>query len=297
MNNFKSGFISVVGRPNVGKSTLLNSILGEKLVITSHKPQTTRNAIRCIYTDDDSQIVFIDTPGMTTPKNKLGSFMQNSATGSLSDVEAILYIIEPDKKLGPSDRKILEMLEKQNAPVIALINKIDTIEKEELLEVINTLSSYDFIEEIIPISALKGDGIDIVLDSIKKRLPEGPKYFPEEMIIDQSERFIISEIIREKILRSLKEEIPHGTAVEITSMKARENGDKIDIEANIICERKGHKRIIIGKNGSMLKKIGTRAREDIEFFLKQPVNLELWIKVKDKWRDKPMDLSDLGYVE
>lgn len=293
--NFKSGFISIIGRPNVGKSTLLNSILGEKMVITSEKPQTTRNAIRCIYNDDETQIVFIDTPGMTKPKNKLGNFMDNASRSSMKDVEAIIYMVEPEKKLGPTDRKIIENLSKKKVPIFAVINKIDTLEKEKLLETIQELDSYKIFKEIIPISALKGDGVEVLLDEIKKVLPEGPQYFPNDMIIDQSERFIISELIREKILRLTKEEIPHGTAVEIDSMEAREDKDIIDIEATIFCERKPHKKILIGKNGSMLKRIGTSARRDIENFLKQPVNLQLWVKVRDNWRDKPFDLTDLGF--
>ncbi len=291
----KTGFISIVGRPNVGKSTLLNSIMGEKLVITSHKPQTTRNVIRCIYNDDQTQMVFIDTPGMIKPKNKLGDYMMKSATSSLKDVECIVYIIEPDKKLGPGDRTILENLKKTDVPVIAVINKIDTVNKEDLLEVIQMLDGQDFFKDIIPMSAINGDGTGILLEAIKKYLPEGPEYFPPEARTDQSERFIISELIREKILRSTQEEIPHGTAVEITSISEREGKDLVDIEATIYCEKKSHKGILIGKNGSMLKKIGTRAREAIEFFLKQPVNLQLWVKVRDNWRDKPFDLNDLGY--
>lgn len=293
--DLKSGFVSVVGRPNVGKSTLLNSILGEKLVITSEKPQTTRNAIRCIFNDEDSQIVFIDTPGMTKPKNKLGNYMQKAATGALNDVEAIIYIVEPEKKLGPADREILETLSKVKTPVIAVINKIDTVEKESLLEVINTLKDYEFFKDIIPISALKGDGVDILKEELKSYIPEGPPFFPRDMIIDQSERFIIAEIIREKILRLTKEEIPHGTAVEVTQMKERPHKDIVDIDATIFCEKNSHKRILIGKNGSMLKRIGMKARKDIEMFLKQPVNLQLWVKVQDNWRDRPFYLSEFGY--
>lgn len=294
-NEFKSGFISIVGRPNVGKSTLMNNILGEKMVITSEKPQTTRNAIRCIYNDEESQIVFIDTPGMTKPKNKLGNYMQKASTDSMKDVEAIIYIVEPDKKFGPTDLEIIESLSKKKIPVIAVINKIDTIEKEKLLEVIQKLDEYKIFKEIIPISALKGDGVNVLLDEIKEILPEGPEYFPRDMIIDQSEKFIISELIREKILKLTNEEIPHGTAVEIDTMEARPDKDLIDIDATIFCERKSHKRILIGKNGSKLKQIGSRARKDIEMFLKQPVNLQLWVKVRDNWRDKPFDLGDLGY--
>lgn len=295
--NFKSGFISIIGRPNVGKSTLLNQILGEKMLITSNKPQTTRNAIRCIHTDEDSQMIFIDTPGIVRPKNKLGSYMLKAAEDTLSDVDVIVYMVEPDQKIGPRDQEILQTLSKIKTPVIAVINKIDTVPKEDLLAVIAQLQQYPFLKDIIPISAYKGDGVEILLSDIKKELPEGPEYFPPDMIIDQSERFIIAEIIREKILRLTGDEVPHGTAVEVTSMKARADKDIIDIDATIYCERKTHKRILIGKNGSMLKKIGTQARQNIEFFLKQPVNLQLWVKVRDNWRDRSFDLSDLGYKD
>ena len=294
-NNFKSGFVSLIGRPNVGKSTLLNNILKDKVVITSPKPQTTRNTIRCIYTDDNSQIIFLDNPGFTKARTKLGNYMNESIIGSLVDTEVILFLIEPEEKLGKTDLKLIELLKSYNLPIIAVINKIDTVNKEELLGIIEKLNEYDLFNEIIPISALKGDGTSVLLDEIKKLLPEGPQYFPEEMIIDQSERFIIAEIIREKILRLTNEEIPHGTAVEVTSMKKRPGKDIIDIDATIFCEKKSHKRILIGKNGSMLKKIGTQARKDIEFFLKERVYLDLWVKVRENWRDKAFDLSDLGY--
>ncbi len=294
---FHSGFISVIGRPNVGKSTLLNEILGEKLLITSQKPQTTRNAIRCIRTDSDSQMVFIDTPGMTAARNKLGDFLLKTAQNSLEDVDAVVLLVEPDKIPGPGDKHILEALSKVKTPVLLAINKIDTVAPQDLLAVMDAYKQYDFIQEIIPISATRGDGVPILVEELKKRLPEGPEFFPPDMIVDQSERFIVAEIIREKILRLLKDEIPHGTAVEIMSMKARPGKDLIDIEANIYCERKSHKGMIIGKQGSMLKKIGEQARRDIQFFLKQPVNLQLWVKVRDNWRDKPFDLGELGYKD
>jgi GTP-binding protein Era len=297
MAEFKSGFISVVGRPNVGKSTLLNNVMGEKLLITSDKPQTTRNAIRCIYTDDEAQMVFIDTPGMHRPKNKLGDYMQKAAENTVSDVDLVLYLVEPETKIGPGDQFILDKLEALGTPVILIMNKIDRLPKEELLGAIKLYEDYDFLKAIIPVSALKGDGVDVLVTEIKKALQPGPQFFPEDMIIDQSERFIVAELIREKALNLLKDEVPHGVAVEVTSMKPRKNKDLIDIEATIFCERKTHKGIIIGKGGSMLTKIGSQARRNIEFFLKTQVNLQLWVKVRADWREKNFDLKDLGYFE
>jgi GTP-binding protein Era len=297
MAEFKSGFISVVGRPNVGKSTLLNNVMGEKLLITSDKPQTTRNAIRCIYTDDEAQMVFIDTPGMHRPKNKLGDYMQKAAENTVSDVDLVLYLVEPETKIGPGDQFILDKLEALGTPVILIMNKIDRLPKEELLGAIKLYEDYDFLKAIIPVSALKGDGVDVLVKEIKKALQPGPQFFPEDMIIDQSERFIVAELIREKALNLLKDEVPHGVAVEVTSMKPRKNKDLIDIEATIFCERKTHKGIIIGKGGSMLTKIGSQAKRNIEFFLKTQVNLQLWVKVRADWREKNFDLKDLGYFE
>ncbi|WKY43095.1 GTPase Era [Eubacteriaceae bacterium ES2] len=297
MAEYKSGFISVVGRPNVGKSTLLNHIMGEKLLITSDKPQTTRNAIRCIYTDDQAQMIFIDTPGMHRPKNKLGDYMQKAAENTVSDVDLVLYLVEPETKIGPGDQFILEKLNSLGTPVILVMNKIDRLPKEELLGAIKLYEDYDFLKAIIPVSALKGDGVDVLVKEIKNLLQPGPQFFPDDMIIDQSERFIVAELIREKALNLLKDEVPHGVAVEVTSMKPRKNKDLIDIEATIFCERKTHKGIIIGKGGSMLTKIGSQARRNIEFFLKTQVNLQLWVKVRADWREKNFDLKDLGYFE
>lgn len=294
---FKSGFISIVGRPNVGKSTLLNNIMGEKLVITSAKPQTTRNAIRCIYTDDQAQMVFIDTPGMHRPKNKLGDYMQKAAENTVSDVDVVLYLVEPETKIGPGDQYILEKLKASKTPIILVINKIDLLPKEEVLITIAAYQKYDFLNAIIPISAVQGDGVKELLDIITKLLQPGPMFFPADMIIDQSERWIVQELIREKLLNLLNDEVPHGIAVEVTAMKPRKGKDIIDIEATIFCERKTHKGILIGKGGSMLTKIGTQARKDIEFFLKSQVNLQLWVKIRSDWRDKNFDLKDLGYFE
>jgi len=294
---FRSGFVALIGRPNVGKSTLLNQIMKEKIVITSAKPQTTRNSIRCIHTDEDSQMIFIDTPGVHKPKNRLGEYMLKTIQNTLVDVDAILYLVEPEETVGPGDKYILEQLEKAHTPVFLIINKIDTLPKEKLLKVIANYQAYPFIDEIVPISALTGDGTDEVLGLLKSRLPEGPQYFPEDMIVDQSERFIVGEIIREKTLILLRDEIPHGIAVEVMAMRKRPNKDLVDIEATIFCEKKSHKGIVIGKKGSMLKQIGSAARKDIEFFLKEPVNLQLWVKVRPEWREKAYDLKDLGYFE
>ncbi|MBC3796194.1 GTPase Era [Acetobacterium tundrae] len=294
---FKSGFISIVGRPNVGKSTLLNNIMGEKLVITSAKPQTTRNAIRCIYTDEYAQMVFIDTPGMHRPKNKLGDYMQKAAENTISDVDVVLYLVEPETKIGPGDQYILEKLRASKTPVILVINKIDLLPREDLLVTMAAYQKYDFLNCIIPISAAKGDGIRELLDIVTKLLEPGPMFFPADMIIDQSERWIVQELIREKLLNLLNDEVPHGIAVEVTSMKSRKGKDIIDIEATIYCERKTHKGILIGKGGSMLTKIGSQARRDIEFFLKSKVNLQLWVKVRSDWRESNFDLKDLGYFE
>ncbi|AFA48707.1 GTPase Era [Acetobacterium woodii] len=294
---FKSGFISIVGRPNVGKSTLLNNIMDEKLVITSAKPQTTRNAIRCIYTDEHVQMVFIDTPGMHRPKNRLGDYMQKAAENTVSDVDAVLYLVEPEIKIGPGDQYILEKLKASGTPVILVINKIDLLPKEDVLITIAAYQKYDFLNAIIPISAVQGDGVKELLNIITGLLNPGPMFFPADMIIDQSERWIVQELIREKLLNLLNDEVPHGIAVEVTAMKPRKGKEIIDIEATIFCERKTHKGILIGKNGSMLTKIGTLARKDIEFFLKSKVNLQLWVKVRSDWRDKNFDLKELGYFE
>ncbi|MFR6312083.1 GTPase Era [Anaerofustis stercorihominis] len=294
-NNFKSGFISIVGRTNVGKSTLLNLLLGQKISIVSNRPQTTRNNIRCIRTTGTSQMVFIDTPGFHKPKSKLSDYMVEVAGESYKEVDVILFLVEEDTTIGKGDEFLIEKLKKEKTPVILVINKIDKITKDEILGKIKLYEKYDFIKEIVPISAMKGENINELVEVIEKYLPQGPMYFPEDMVTDRSERFVISELIREKILRSLKEEIPHGTAVEVMLMKKRNNKDLYDIEANIYTERENHKRIIIGKNGSMLKKIGSDSRREIEEMLGTKVNLKLWVKVKDEWRDKQNILNSLGY--
>ena len=292
---FKSGFVTLIGRPNVGKSTLMNMLIGEKISIISSKPQTTRNKIQTILTTDNAQVVFIDTPGLHTAKSKLGEYMVKSAETTMNDVDLVLYLIEPFEKIKDSDKAILDRLKNVTTPVFFVINKIDTINKEELFKVISSYKEvYDF-KEIIPISALKQQNKEDLLKHIEKYLPEGPKYFPEDMITDQPEKQIVSEIIREKALYLLQEEIPHGIAVEVTSMKKRKEKDIYDIDATIYCERDSHKGIIIGKQGSMLKKIGTNARKDIQRFLGASINLQLWIKVKKGWRDNDFLLKNFGY--
>lgn len=293
--NFHSGFVSLIGRPNVGKSTLMNLLIGEKISIISSKPQTTRNKIQTILTTNTMQVIFVDTPGIHKSKSKLGDYMVKSAETSLNDVDIVLYLIEPYEKIKDSDKAILERLKKVNTPVFLVINKIDTVEKPELLKVIENYSREYNFAEIIPLSALKGKNYETLLENIEKYLPEGPKYFPEDMITDQPEKQIVSEIIREKALYLLQDEIPHGIAVEITSMKHRKDKDIMDIDATIYCERDSHKGIIIGKQGSMLKKIGLNARRDIERFLGVQINLQIWIKVKKDWRDSDFLLKNFGY--
>ena len=292
---FHSGFVSLIGRPNVGKSTLMNLLIGEKISIISSKPQTTRNKIQTILTTDTMQVIFVDTPGIHKSKSKLGDYMVKSAETSLNDVDIVLYLIEPYEKIKDSDKAILERLKKVETPVFLVINKIDTIDKPELLKVIENYSKEYNFAEIIPLSALKGKNQETLLENIEKYLPEGPQYFPEDMITDQPEKQIVSEIIREKALYLLQDEIPHGIAVEITSMKHRKDKDIMDIEATIYCERDSHKGIIIGKQGSMLKKIGSNARRDIQRFLSSQINLQIWIKVKKDWRDSDFLLRNFGY--
>jgi len=292
---FYSGFVSLVGRPNVGKSTLMNQLVGEKIAIISNKPQTTRNRIQAILTNDDFQVVFIDTPGIHKPKSKLGEFMVKSATTTFNEVDVVLFLIEPDAKPGPGDIRIMEKLQGVQSPVYLIINKIDTIERGKILEIIDAYRKYVDFKEIVPISAIKGENTQRLLEIIRSELSEGPKYFPEDLITDQPERQICSELIREKLLVLLDEEIPHGIAVEIMSMKKRENKDLIDIEATIYCERDSHKGIIIGKKGEMLKTVGTRARIDMQRLLGSPVNLQLWVKSKKDWRDSDFLLKNFGY--
>lgn len=291
----KAGFVTIIGRPNVGKSTLMNRLIGQKIAITSNKPQTTRNKIQTVYTDEQGQIVFLDTPGIHKAKNKLGEYMVNVAQNTLNEVDAILWLVEPSTFIGAGERHIAEQLQKVKTPVILIINKIDMVKREEILIFIDAYRKiYDFAE-IIPVSALKGDNAQTVIDVIFKYLPYGPNFYDEDTITDQPERQIVAELIREKALRTLNEEIPHGIAVSVDKMKNRPKSDIVDIEATIVCERDSHKGIIIGKNGVMLKKIGMQARKDIETMLEQQVNLQLWVKVKKDWRDSDFLMKNYGY--
>ena len=296
-NNFKSGYVSVVGRPNVGKSTLLNAIIGEKISAISSKPQTTRQNITFIHTDDDSQIIFLDTPGIQRPKNKLGEFMLTESKESIDEADVITYIVDTSKKIGKAERSIIDILKEYEGklPIILLINKVDTIKKDELLEIISMYAKEEIFNEIIPISAMKNVGVDIYIETLKKYLKPGPMYYPEDMITDKNERFIVAEIIREKGLRYLNEEVPHGLAISIEKFKKREDKNIYDIEANIYVERDSHKGILIGKGGSMLKRIGTEAREDAERLLDGKVNLQIWVKVEKNWRERDNLVKRFGY--
>ena len=289
----KSGFAALIGRPNVGKSTLMNCLIGQKIAITSKKPQTTRNRIQTVYTSEEGQIVFVDTPGIHKAKNKLGDYMVNVAEHSLREVDVILWLVEPTDYIGAGEQHIIEQLKKIKTPVILVINKIDTVKKEQLLGYIELYRKQLDFDEIVPVSALKKDNTGVLLAQIMKYLPYGPAFYDEDTITDQPTRQIVAELIREKVLRSIDEEIPHGVAVTIESMKY---GKKlVDINATIICERDSHKGIIIGKGGQMLKKIGSMARAEIEDLLEQHVNLQLWVKVKKDWRDSDFLIKNFGY--
>lgn len=292
---FKSGFVTLIGRPNVGKSTLMNCLIGQKIAITSNKPQTTRNRIQTVYTTEEGQIVFIDTPGIHKSKNKLGDYMVNVAEKTISEVDVILWLVEPSSFIGAGERYIIDQLKKTKIPVFLVINKIDTVKKEQLLAYIDTYRKELDFAEVIPVSALKADNTEELVKCIFRYLPYGPAFFDEDTITDQPMRQIVAELIREKALRLLEEEIPHGIAVSIESMKYRKN--IVDIEATIICERDSHKGIVIGKSGSMLKKIGTLARPEIEDMVEKQVNLQLWVKVKKDWRDSDFLLKNYGYQE
>lgn len=291
---FKSGFVTIIGRPNVGKSTLLNNIMGEKLSIVSSKPQTTRNNIKTILTKEDYQIVFVDTPGMHKPRHKLGEYMVKIAQDTLKEVDLILFLANPDDEVGRGDQFILEQLRNLDIPIILVLNKIDENTEERVAKTLKSYSEFFNFTEIIPVSAIKGKNVDKLLEIMVKHLPEGPKFYPEDMITDQQERFLVAETIREKALRLLSEEIPHGIAVDIILMKKDEK-DIYNIEATLLCEKDSHKGIIIGKGGEMLKKISTYARQDMEKFLGTKVYLKLWVKVKKEWRDNSLVLRDLGY--
>ena len=293
--NFKSGFVTLIGRPNVGKSTLMNHLIGQKIAITSNKPQTTRNRIQTVLTTEEGQIVFVDTPGIHKAKNKLGEYMVNIAERSLNEVDVVLWLVEPSNFIGAGEKHIIEQLKKVKTPVILVINKIDMVKREEILAFIDTYrKEYDFAE-IVPASALREQNLDTVVDVIFKYLPYGPMFYDEETVTDQPERQIVAELIREKALHCLNEEIPHGIAVAIDQMKM--NKKVCHIDATIICERDSHKGIIIGKQGSMLKKIGSTARYEIERLLDCKVNLKLWVKVQKNWRDSDYMMKNFGYRE
>jgi len=299
--DLKTGFIGIVGRPNVGKSTLMNAILGEKVAITTDKPQTTRNTIRGIYTrleeDDDEgvQMVFIDTPGIHKPHSKLGNFMTESAINTFNEVDVLLFLVDSDINKGPGDKYILEMLKNVSTPKILVINKIDKMDPEAFRKIYDDYAAMDVFEGIYGTSALEGKNVENLIAGIEEHLEEGPMYFPEDMVTDHPERFIVSEIIREKVLLYLEDEVPHGVAIEIESYK--EEGNLTRIGAVIYCERKSHKGIIIGKQGKKLKGIGKSARIEIEALLGCKVFLELWVKVKENWRDSDFALSNFGYKE
>lgn len=295
MEHFKSGFVTIIGRPNVGKSTLMNHLIGQKIAITSNKAQTTRNRIQTVYTGEKGQIVFLDTPGINRAKNKLGEYMLSAAENTLNEVDVILWLVEPSTFIGAGERYIIEKLKNVHTPVILVINKTDIVEEEDVFKAITTYKeAYDF-EEIVPVSALKDRNTDELVKTIFAYLEEGPQYYDADTITDQPERAIVAEMIREKALRCLDKEVPHGIAVVIDRMKDRKSGKIVDIDATIICERDSHKGIIIGKQGAMLKKIGTQARMDMEKLLDTKVNLKLWVKVKKDWRDSEFLLKNYGF--
>ena len=295
--NVKSGFVTLIGRPNVGKSTLMNRMIGQKIAITSNKPQTTRNRIQTVHTDERGQIVFVDTPGIHKAKNKLGEYMVGAAEKTIGEVDVVCWLVEPTTYIGAGEQHIIERLKKVKAPIILVINKVDTIKKEEILPVIDCYRKELDFQEIIPVSARSGANVDELIDTIYKYLPYGPMFYDEDTITDQPMRQIVAELIREKALHALNEEIPHGIVVVIDSMKERKSQKGIitDIQATIICERDSHKGIIIGKGGEMLKKIGANARYEIEKQLDTKVNLQLWVKVKKEWRDSDVLIKNFGY--
>ena len=293
-NKFKSGFITIIGRPNVGKSTLLNRLVGQKVAIMSDKAQTTRNRIQGVVTDEESQIVFIDTPGIHKPKHALGDFMLNAAYSALKGVDGILVVVNASEKIGPGDRLVIERVKQANIPVFLVINKIDLVTPDELLPIIDSYRQEHDFDEIFPISATEGNNVDALVKGIKEIIPEGPQYYPADQVMDHPEYFIVAEFIREKILELTREEIPHSVAVQVESMRRNED-DKIEIQAAIIVERSSQKGIIIGAQGSMIKKIGQRARRDIEILLGDKVYLDLWVKVQKNWRDRRTQLNDFGY--
>ena len=294
----KAGFATIIGRPNVGKSTLMNRMIGQKIAITSYKPQTTRTRIRTIYTGEEGQIVFLDTPGIHQSRTKLGTYMVKAAKGTLKEVDVILWLVEPRQKISEEDKLIIELLKEVKTPVIVVINKIDKVKKAEILPVIDEFARLGVFHEIIPVSARTGDGVDRLMKDIFDLMPVGQPFYDEDMVTTQTEREIAGEIVREKALRLLQEEVPHGIAVTIERMKERTRKDGTlicDIDASIICERESHKLIVIGRKGEMLKKIGTAAREDIEKMLQCKVALKLWVKVRKDWKDNELQMKNFGY--
>ena len=290
----ETAVVTVCGRPNVGKSTLTNALVGEKIAIVSNKPQTTRNRIMGIVTKGDTQFILLDTPGFIKPRNRLGDYMVNVVKESVTDVDCVLFLIEPVPEIGPGEAVLLDRIRESGVPAVLVINKIDTVEKESLLPVIAAWTKVFDFDSVVPVSAKNGDGLDILLAEMQKHASEGPHLFPDDSITDQPERQICAELIREKILRSVEKEVPHGTAVEISRFSERDN-DILDIEATIYCEKPSHKGILIGKNGSMLRQIGAEAREEIEAFLGAKVFLQTWVKVKENWRDSEIQLRNFGY--
>ncbi|MDO4977949.1 MAG: GTPase Era [Eubacteriales bacterium] len=292
---FKSGFVTIIGRPNVGKSTLMNHLIGQKIAITSSKAQTTRNRIQTVYTSDQGQIVFLDTPGINRAKNKLGDYMLTAAERTLNEVDLILWLVEPTTYIGGGEQYIVEKLKNVKTPVFLVINKTDTASQEQILKAITAYKDQVNFAEIIPVSALEGTNTPDLVNTIFQYLPEGPMYYDEDTVTDQPERQIVAELVREKALRLLDQEIPHGIAVVIEQMKTRKHGNIVDIDAVIVCERDSHKAIIIGKKGAMIKKIGTQAREEMENLLDMKVNLKMWVKVRKDWRDSDILLKNYGY--
>ncbi|MBQ5952411.1 MAG: GTPase Era [Lachnospiraceae bacterium] len=294
---FRSGFVALIGRPNVGKSTLMNRMIGQKIAITSEKPQTTRGRIQTVYTDDDAQIIFLDTPGIMKAKNRLDTYMVGVAEKTLTEVDAILWLVEPSTYIGAGEQRVIELLGRVKTPVLLVINKVDMLEKRErVLPVIEAFRGQREFAEILPVSALTGDGVDEVIACLKKCLPEGPQYYDEDTVTDQPMRQIAAELVREKALRLLREEIPHGIAVTVERMEEKDNG-LVAVEATIVCEKESHKGIIIGKGGAMLKKIGTQARRELEEMMETRVDLRLWVKVRKEWRDQENFLREYGYTD
>lgn len=290
----KSGFVAVIGRPNVGKSTLINTLIGQKIAIMSDKPQTTRNRILCILTQPDAQVVFLDTPGIHKPRHKLGEYMVKAAEGTLKEVDAILFVVDATEKMGPGEYYILERLQSTTRPVILVVNKLDLIEKEDVLPIISGYAAKYPFAGVVPISAKEEMNLPDLMEEVKKYLPEGPQYYPEDMVTDQPERLIVAELVREKVLQLTRDEVPHAVAVETEEMTTRDNGD-VYIRATIYVERDSQKGIIIGAKGSMLKQIGALARPDIEAMLGNRVYLDLWVKVKKDWRDRDGVLRNFGF--